>query len=103
MTGGSLLGAYVFGSIGRGDQDNLSDLDVLAVVKNGSGKIAESKIASYVPAQFGPLKLSISWYGGDRLRQMFRNGELFAWHLYRETIPLFDPEGFLNITVAFLL
>ena len=44
----------------------------------------------------GTLKPSISWYGGDRLREMFRNGELFAWHLYRETLPLYDPTNFLT-------
>jgi hypothetical protein len=27
---------------------------------------------------------------------MFANGELFAWHLHRETIPLYDPDSFLT-------
>jgi len=26
---------------------------------------------------------------------MYRNGELFAWHLHNETAPLYDPTGFL--------
>lgn len=92
----SLVGVYIFGSVGRGHHDSLSDLDVLAVVKNGAGKVAEATIASHVPAELRSLKLSISWYGADRLREMFRNGELFAWHLHRETIPLFDPTRFLG-------
>jgi hypothetical protein len=95
MKKGELIAVYVFGSVGRGQQDSLSDLDLLAIVKNGSGKVPESSIVSRVPDAFRDLKPSISWYGGDRLREMFRNGELFAWHLHRETFPLYDPTGFL--------
>jgi hypothetical protein len=96
MRSGELIAAYVFGSVGRGQQDKLSDLDVLVVVKNGSGRVSENLIAQLVPANLRSLKLSISWYGADRLREMFRNGELFAWHLHRESTPLFDPFGFLR-------
>lgn len=96
MMSGDLIAAYIFGSVGRAQQDQLSDLDVLAVVRNGSGKVAEHVVSKFVPTDFSSLKLSISWYGADRLREMFRNGELFAWHLHNETIPLFDPAGFLS-------
>ena len=78
----------MFGSVGRGQQDRLSDLDVLCVVQNGAGRLAEGSIVDYIPPELCSLKLSISWYGGNRIREMFRNGELFAWHLHRETIPL---------------
>lgn len=96
MTGGGLIAVHVFGSVGRGDQDNLSDLDLLVIVRNGSGKIPESAITPLVPKALQHLKPSISWYGAERLREMFRNGELFAWHLYRETFPLQDAQGFLG-------
>ncbi|MFC1459291.1 nucleotidyltransferase domain-containing protein [Microvirga arabica] len=96
MNSGKLIGAYVFGSVGRGQHDSLSDLDVLAVVENGSGKVDEALVASLIPDDLTPLKLSISWYGRNRLREMFQNGELFAWHLHQETIPLFDPHQFLK-------
>lgn len=96
MSSGELIGVYVFGSVGRGQQDSLSDLDLLAVVKNGAGKVGELSIVSYVPETLQGLKPSISWYGGDRLREMFYNGELFAWHLHRETLPLYDPISFLK-------
>ena len=85
MKSGELIAAYVFGSVGRGQQDELSDLDLLAIVKNGGGKVHEEVVASHIPRDLQCLKLSISWYGANRLREMFRNGELFAWHLYRET------------------
>lgn len=96
MKSGELIAAYVFGSVGRGQQDELSDLDLLAIVKNGGGKVHEEVVASHIPRDLQCLKLSISWYGANRLREMFRNGELFAWHLYRETLPLYDPTHFLT-------
>nr|WP_221961646.1 hypothetical protein [Rhizobium leguminosarum] len=74
----------------------MSDLDVLAVVRNGQGRVSESELLSKVPNRFSNLKSSVSWYGANRIEQMFRNGELFAWHLFRETVPLFDPHGFLE-------
>jgi hypothetical protein len=92
----NLIGVYVFGSAGRGQQDHLSDLDLLAVVRTGGGKVPEESVVSYVPPNLKSLKVSISWYGDSRLREMFRNGELFAWHLAAETIALFDPCSFLT-------
>ena len=35
MTGGGLIAVHVFGSVGRGDQDNLSDL-VARVIETDS-------------------------------------------------------------------
>lgn len=89
---GELLGLYVFGSIARGERDEWSDLDLLAVVADGRGKVPETDILSLVPASLHDLRPSISWYGRDRLKRMFSNGELFAWHLQAETIPLFEQE-----------
>lgn len=91
----NLIAAYIFGSVARGEQDALSDLDVLAVVRTGGGKVADEVVAQYIPPALQSLKLSISWYGRDRLREMFENGELFAWHLAAETQPIFDPTDFL--------
>jgi predicted nucleotidyltransferase len=90
-----LIAAYIFGSVARSEQDELSDLDVLAVVQTGGGKVDEAVVAQFVPPALRGLKLSISWYGQERLREMFENGELFAWHLADETQPIFDPSGFL--------
>ena len=100
MNRGHLIAAYIFGSVARGQHDGLSDLNVLAVVQDGRGKVPESAIASIIPGDLRSLKLSISWYGARRLREMFRNGELFAWHLQRETRPLFDPDRFLSVLGA---
>ncbi len=96
MIDSALLGVYIFGSVGRRQQDDLSDLDILAVVRNGAGKVPDARIAHFIPANLQTLKLSISWYGATRLQEMFCNGELFAWHLHRETLPLYDPIKFLH-------
>lgn len=90
MTEGKLLAAYIFGSTARGDNDARSDLDVLAIVEDNRGKVAEADVLSYIPKKFDGSDVSISWYGLARISQMFENGELFAWHLYRETLPIFE-------------
>jgi len=89
---GELLGVYVFGSVARGDHDPRSDLDLLAVVADGKGKVEEGKVYAHVPSKLSDLKASVSWYGQRRLAAMFENGELFSWHLYQEAIPLFEAK-----------
>ncbi|QND44642.1 nucleotidyltransferase domain-containing protein (plasmid) [Rhizobium lusitanum] len=96
MNGGELIGAYIFGSVARGKQDHLSDLDILVVVRNGMGKVSDGEVLSRVPEKLRSLRPSISWYGANRIEQMFRNGELFAWHLFQENLPIFDPNNFLK-------
>ncbi len=87
----NLLGIYLFGSEARGDSDALSDLDILAVVRNNSGKVPEDFIVEAVPAALlRGRDVSISWYGYKRLSKMFVDGDLFAWHLYREATPIFE-------------
>jgi len=88
----NLLGVYIFGSVARGERDALSDLDLLAIVADGRGKVPEDVVLRYVPPQLREMEASISWYGGNRLAEMFRNGELFAWHLHQETKPIFERE-----------
>src|SRR5690242_5319329 len=95
MSAGRLIAAYIFGSVGRGQADPLSDLDILAIVENNRGKVDEADVLKLVFDQYASLKPSISWYGAARIAEMFRNGELFAWHLSQETVPLFDPANFL--------
>lgn len=95
MNSGRLIATYIFGSVGRGQADALSDLDILAIVENNRGKVNEADVLDQAPDRYASLKPSISWYGAERIMEMFRNGELFAWHLSLETLPLFDPTNFL--------
>ena len=94
---GRLLGLYLFGSVARGDRDGRSDLDLLAVVADGEGKVDFETVIAHVPCNLRELEPSVSWYGRRRLGTMFANGELFGWHLYRETVPLFEAEPILVV------
>jgi hypothetical protein len=93
---GELTAVYIFGSVGRGQYDDRSDLDLLAVVRDGLGKVAEEDVLVHIPAHLHKIKPGISWYGQNRLAEMFSNGELFAWHLHLETVPLFQQTRFLE-------
>lgn len=96
MKHGGLIGVFVFGSYGRGDHDDTSDLDILAVVENGKGRVPTDKVLKYLPPILRHLPPEISWYGQSRVRNMFEGGELFAWHLHGDAQPIFDPSGFLR-------
>ncbi len=87
-----LLALYIFGSAGRGDSDSKSDLDLLAIVNENTGKTSEEKIINEVPSEYLTRKPSISWYGASRISEMFSNGELFAWHLFYESRVIFEEK-----------
>jgi hypothetical protein len=96
MNSPSLIAAYIFGSTARGDRDERSDLDILAIVRDGGGKVDVGQISNILPDRLKSQELSISWYGLNRLNEMFSNGELFAWHLHQETIPIFEVEPIIQ-------
>lgn len=83
----SVLNISLFGSSVRGDTDQNSDVDVLIVVRDGTGKTPEEGILQFL----GSILIgqpSISWYGEKKVAEMFTSGDLFAWHLYLESRPL---------------
>jgi hypothetical protein len=69
---------YIFGSVCRGEPDPGSDIDVLAICD-------QPKASQELPASW-------SVYSPRRLRQLFKRGTLFAWHLYLEAVPIW-PRG----------
>lgn len=73
----------VFGSVARGDSDSKSDVDILAVLADRS-KFPERQISDYVARLFGK-RASITWYSYERMRELFRQGHLFAWHIFLES------------------
>jgi predicted nucleotidyltransferase len=77
----------LFGSVARSDSDSLSDLDILGVVESSFERRVTLKIEEDVERMF-QRRASFSWYGKNRLKEMFTSGHLFAWHLYLESIPL---------------
>lgn len=74
---------YAFGSVCRGDVSLGSDVDVLAVVEG-------------FDARFSPDSYSI--YSYRRIREIWKEGNPFAWHLSREAKLLFasDETDFLR-------
>lgn len=86
----SVTGIAVFGSYGRGDFDVRSDLDLLVVVRDGSGTTPERQITQALEPLL-PRKPSISFYGEGKLRALYEEGNLFAWHLFHESREI---EGF---------
>lgn len=61
---------YAFGSLCRGDFDHQSDIDLLAITE----RLDERLI---------PRKFSI--YSYTRIRELWINGNPFAWHLFSES------------------
>jgi hypothetical protein len=91
------MNVAVFGSYGRGDFDAFSDLDVLVVVKDGSGTTSEQVVTEAIMPLL-PKQPSISFYGERKLRSMFDEGHLFAWHLYLES---YGIAGFPDLRMSF--
>jgi Nucleotidyltransferase domain len=70
---------YAFGSVCRGDVSPGSDIDLLAVVQGHDPR-------------FSPDDYSI--YSYERIREIWEEGNPFAWHLAIESKLLYSPDGF---------
>lgn len=68
---------YAFGSICRGEMDPGSDVDLLACISTAD------------PA-LDPKKFSI--YTHDRIRELWQEGNPFAWHLHYESRLIFSSD-----------
>jgi len=77
----------VFGSVARADADSFSDLDVLAVLDCPLTIELSDDIAQQVKQLFR-IKPSLSFYGSNRIEEMFDSGHLFAWHIFRESFAI---------------
>lgn len=72
---------YIFGSICRGEIDKQSDIDLLAIVDNLKSQI-----------QFDTNKFSV--YTIDRLKELWKEGNPFAWHLFLESKLIYSENDF---------
>jgi len=77
---------YIFGSTCRGEVDELSDADLLAVIH-------ESEIGKHL---FNMQLYSV--YTEKRLKELWQEGNPFAWHLWEEAKLVFSPNShnFIN-------
>ena len=92
----NIINISIFGSIARSDDDERSDADILVVVKDRSGKVPEFLVQEFTLPLVG-RKPTISWYGQERLRTMFADGHLFAWHLFRESRPIWGRDSIQDL------
>lgn len=92
-----ILNVSIFGSYGRGNPDDFSDLDVLVVCRDGAGTQSEEKVRDLIGQDYNQAP-SISWYGESKLANFFATGDLFAWHLYRES---YAVSGFAPLAEMF--
>lgn len=69
---------YAFGSVCRGEVDISSDIDMLAIV-NG------------YDSRFNPSDYSI--YSYERIHDLWRQGNPFAWHLFLESKLVYSEDG----------
>lgn len=69
---------YAFGSVCRGEIDNQSDIDLLAVVAGHDDRF-DSSIYSI--------------YSYNRLKELWKEGNPFAWHLASEAKIIFSSNG----------
>jgi len=82
-----LASLRVFGSRFRGDADDCSDVDLLAVVDSNKTHSIAQKIETEIQATVGQ-KASVSWYSKKRIHELFTRGHLFAWHLHLQSCSL---------------
>lgn len=77
-----------FGSVVRADADKASDVDVLCVVHSKEDADLSGLEKKLDQELVRGRDVDLSVYGADRIQQMYREGHLFAWHLYRESVPV---------------
>ena len=68
---------YAFGSVCRGEIDIYSDIDLLAITDKSS--------------QFNELSYSV--YTHQKIIELWKLGNPFAWHLFWESKILFSSDG----------
>lgn len=69
---------YAFGSVCRGEVDTFSDVDMLAIV-------------SGLDERFNPKDYSI--YSYERINELWKEGNPFAWHLFLESMLVYSPDS----------
>lgn len=79
----SILSTRLFGSQARKENDLQSDKDVLVIIDENTKNL--SSMQSHIQNSSND---DISVYTDKRIKQMFDEGHLFAWHLYLESKPL---------------
>jgi predicted nucleotidyltransferase len=81
------LAVRLFGSSARGDNDARSDADVLVVYREKPSEYQRAALLEELRSSIGGA-VDVASYSGKRISSFFESGDLFAWHLYQESIPI---------------
>jgi predicted nucleotidyltransferase len=83
---------YLFGSWARGEEDELSDLDVV-VIKDTSSSFFDrlNEISRFLPAEIGGLDILV--YTPEEFETMQREGNAFAEMINEEARLIYDREA----------
>lgn len=68
---------YIFGSVVRGEVDQYSDIDLLLISDESMQNIDSNKYSIYSP---------------ERIKELYAEGNPFAWHLYYESKLVYTSE-----------
>jgi hypothetical protein len=74
---------FLFGSAARGDSDETSDIDVLAIYPSEVHDDRRRAVHAALINHFG-RQVALAEYSRVRIAEMFHQGDLFAWHLFLE-------------------
>ncbi|MCU7838967.1 MAG: nucleotidyltransferase domain-containing protein [Candidatus Thiodiazotropha sp. (ex Troendleina suluensis)] len=80
---------WLYGSRARGDEDTLSDVDILVV---SDSEVSEGDILQLIPKL--PVDLSVSRYSWQEVSEMADYGSLFLHHLRTEGRVLWEAETY---------
>lgn len=91
----------LFGSTVRGELDDLSDIDVLAVYADKPQPEVRAALLDLLIKVFGHT-VEVAEYEERRIRSFFETGHLFAWHLQAESVSIAQHEDvfFLSLPTA---
>lgn len=96
----SVSGIFLFGSTARGDPDDSSDVDVLVVYESPLPPGLRAELQQAIFALFGE-RVAVAEYSVARVQEMFDDGHLFAWHLFKEATPIVVPGWTTNTNFVF--
>ncbi len=90
----AISGVWLFGSVARGDEDELSDIDLF--VLGTDPHLRPSTIRNRLDLKNRPPKVSIVYHTPATLERFVKNGSRFIVHLQLEGEILFDNDGLLG-------
>lgn len=92
---------YLFGSVARRESDEYSDIDVLIVIDDCDEQQYEYYKKSYAEMLEMPIEW-ISLYRIKKIKQMYKKGSYFLWHIKKEGVKLYSKENELEILLVTL-